>query len=62
MQSPDDYKWFIGGAVLVTVALFILGAYIVRKMGRKMPTAVPVAFAALAGLVTALPRLIEAMH
>lgn len=62
MQSPGDYKWFIGGIVLITVALFVLGAYIVRKMGRKMPTSVPVAFVALAGLVAALPRLVEAMH
>ncbi|WP_281196267.1 hypothetical protein [Streptomyces lushanensis] len=44
------------------MTLFVLGAYIVRKMGRKMPTAVPVAFMALAGLVTALPRLVEAMR
>ncbi|MEU2558444.1 hypothetical protein ABZ626_03715 [Streptomyces longispororuber] len=62
MQSPDDYKWFIGGSVLITVAAFILGAYIVRKMGLRMPTAVSAGFVALAALVVALPQLVEAMR
>lgn len=62
MQSPQDYRWFIGAAVLIAVALFALGAYIVRKLGKRVPAMVAVAFASLAGLVAALPPLIEVMR
>ncbi|MFJ5033275.1 hypothetical protein ACIQB5_35575 [Streptomyces sp. NPDC088560] len=62
MHSSDDYKWFIGAAVLIVVSLLAVSAYVVRKLGKSVPKLIAVVFAALAGLITAAPHLIAQLR
>lgn len=62
MQSVADYQWFVAATVLITVALFLLSAYVVRRLGRHTPMYIAVTIAALTGMISAVPPLVGAMH